>query len=129
MSVSQFDQWTQSGKHFYEPMVELNKINAHLCSEIARENVKAMSEFIQCNTQNLQSISSAKQFEDAMNNQVKNAADMSQRMGQHAQRIFDILLESTQEYGKWFEKSCQQCSKEAKSMQEKTVGQMGHKHR
>ncbi len=113
MATSIFEQWPQTGKLSLEPMFEFGNITMRLCGDITRENMKAFSELLQTNTEQMQNLSQVKGMDDVFSAQARWAAKTTPQVYQHMQHIMDMILESTSECSKLLEKGIQQCAKEA----------------
>lgn len=131
MSTPYNDQWSQSTKNLFEPLIELNSITTRMCSELARENLKAIHDLMQSSAEHMQGLSHVRGFEDVMSVQARAVANITPKVYQYSQQILDTVMEGISEYNKFFERSMFHAVKEAKTMQEKTyheVKNMKHKH-
>jgi len=130
MHTNHFEHWPQMGKMSFGPMMELNGITTRLCSEIARENLQAINEWMHTVTEHTQNLSQAKGLEEVLALQARFASQTAPHICQHTQHVMETVMEGMAEYRKCFEKGMEkgmnEYTKEKKSMQEKAQHSTQH---
>lgn len=116
------DHLPHVGKSMIEPFLAINQITARLCTDIAQENIKTMTKLIQLQSEYMQRLGQVKKMEDTLNLQAEWMEKMAP-LGEHAQHIVDIMLQSAEDYSRCFEKGLQQASKESKNIQDQLMKQ------
>ncbi|MBN9286656.1 MAG: hypothetical protein BGO43_10880 [Gammaproteobacteria bacterium 39-13] len=122
MPVSFFEHLPQTGKSMIEPMMAFNQVTARLYTDITRENIKAMTEFMHLQTEHMQRLGHMRKMEDVLNLQAEWMEKMAP-LGEHAQHIMDLMLQGAEDYSRCFEKGLQQATKESKNMQDQFMKQ------
>ena len=107
MAFSYFDQFSQMPAKFMnmEPFMAATGITTRLYSDIARENLKAMNELMQCSVEQLQGLSNARGLEEVVSVQSKAINKATPQLFQHAQQVLDLMMASATEYSKLYEKN------------------------
>ena len=119
MTIPSHEQLTHFNKLSLRPLIELNGITTRMYGEITRENLNALNEIFQGNTQHAHDISHAKGLEEIISVNSKYASKMAPRMFEHAQHVLDTLLESANQYQSWFESYVKLYQHEGKAVVEK----------
>lgn len=116
---SMFDKWPQAASFSLEPFLEFNKISTNIYSKIARENLQAVNELMQCNTELMQGLSHIKRFDEVMNVQAHWIQKVMPIFFEHTKHRTEIMMESVSEYQQLLTKCIHQFEKEGKTIQEK----------
>lgn len=139
MFGSYFDQWPKTNHALLEPWTELNGVTTRLCGELARENLSAMTQFMQSNAEQFQALGQAKGMEDFVEIQKRWTNEVPPKLQQHAQTMLHTMASGLAEYQKIFQDSVQQASQPLSAVFQARPEQAGdqsykdkhreHKHR
>lgn len=101
-----------------EPFVAFNGITAALYGDIAHQNLKMVNKIMHSQVDHFQNLTKATRPEDIVKVHTEWVATMAPSYCEHAQGILDTVLQSAQDYNKWFEQGFSQVSRESKNSQE-----------
>lgn len=97
-----------------EALVELNNITTRLCSELARQNLKMMTDLVQCSVEEMQELSQTRgEMVETCHVLSKGAAKVSPTIFQHAHGVLDTLSIAAADYTHLMEENMVKASKAA----------------
>ena len=100
-----FDKWSQTETFSPETLMQMNAISMKIWGEVAKENLQAMTDFMQNYAEQMQDLSHAKGPDDVMRAQARLASKNGPQLFQRSQRLLETLMESTTEYQKCLKKN------------------------
>lgn len=114
-----FDQWSQTQKLSFSPLLELNSITTRLCGKLLQQNLKAMNSLAQSGQEQLQTLSGVKGVNEALQCQSQWIADTVPQAFDHAEKLLNTVLDSATEYRDWFEGNMETMKRQSQAMSEK----------
>jgi hypothetical protein len=123
--ASYFEQFSKNayqgfpGSHM-ETLIEMNGITTRLYSELTRQNLRLINRVMQCGFEEMQDLTQARGFDDALKVMSQSASKISPPILEHAQSVMDALINTAGEYNRLLEEGMAKTTKTINKFADKT---------
>ncbi len=106
-----YEQMNKYGLNAYETLKQLYAINTSLAEQLIEQQFALGTLAIEYSTKQMKLASTAKGYKELLSAQTEIAGEMSSKVQGIARNTLDIMSETKDEIGAWFEKSMKDAEK------------------
>ena len=100
-----FNAFMDAGKKAFAPAIKLNELSAAAFERIARQQYAFAGEVLEFSLQQLQLVSTVRDFNDLTSRQIELSTQFAERATQRSQDLFKLSTEHQAQLTKWFDQA------------------------
>jgi phasin family protein len=109
-----FNAFIDAGKKAFAPAVKLNELSAAAFERVARQQYAFAGEMLEFSLQQLQLVSTVRDFNDLTARQIELSTQFAERATQRSQDLIKLQAEHQAQLTKWFDQTVSESAKGAK---------------
>ena len=109
-----FNAFIDAGKKAFAPAVKLNELSAAAFERVARQHYAFAGEVLEYSLQQLQLVSTVRDFNDLAARQIELSTQFAERATQRSQDLIKLSTEHQAQLTKWFDQTVSESAKGAK---------------
>ena len=109
-----FNAFIDAGKKAFAPAIKLNELSAVAFERIARQQYAFAGEVLEFSLQQLQLVSTVRDFNDLTSRQIELSTQFADRATQRSQDLIKLSTEHQAQLTKWFDQTVSESAQGAK---------------